>query len=96
MQGARTVLPAAGLAQPARCSPPGARAVRWIERMVDEHPDQAIAAVTHGDVIKALLCHALGLSLDFTQRFEVGPASVSVIAAGDWGLKVHSINEACR
>lgn len=72
------------------------RAVRWIERIVAEHPEQAVCAVSHGDVIKSLLCHALGLSLDFTQRFEVSPASVSVIAAGDWGLKVHSINEVCR
>lgn len=70
-----------------------ARVVAWAERVADEHPDEAIAAVSHCDIIKALIAHALGISLDDLQRFEVSPASVSVLAAGDWGMKVHSLNE---
>ena len=64
--------------------------------MVEAHPDQTIAAVSHADVIKALIAHALGLSLDDLQRFEVSPASVSIIAAGAWGMKVHVVNEVSR
>lgn len=37
------------------------------------------AAVTHGDVVKAILADALGLHLDFFQRLHVDPGSVSVV-----------------
>ena len=45
-----------------------------------EHGDDAVwVAVSHGDVIKAILADALGLQLDQFQRIVVDPASVSVI-----------------
>lgn len=69
------------------------RIARTIERLRQSHPGQTIALVSHGDVIKAALSHALGLPLDFHSRFEIGPASHSVLIAGDWGLKIHSMNE---
>ncbi|MGH3347372.1 MAG: MSMEG_4193 family putative phosphomutase [Nocardioides sp.] len=37
------------------------------------------AAVTHGDLVKAILADALGLHLDQFQRIHVDPASVSVV-----------------
>jgi broad specificity phosphatase PhoE len=52
--------------------------------------------VTHADVIKALVAHVLGFSLDQHDRLEVSPASVSVLVAGDWGAKVLSLNEGAR
>ncbi|MDE2486990.1 MAG: histidine phosphatase family protein [Alphaproteobacteria bacterium] len=70
-----------------------ARLKRWLDRVRARHPDQRIAAVTHSDVIKALAAHALGFSLDQHGRLEVSPASVSILAAGDWGLKLMSLNE---
>ena len=48
--------------------------------IAQEHGDDAIwVAVSHGDVIKAILADALGLHLDQFQRIVVDPASVSVI-----------------
>jgi 2,3-bisphosphoglycerate-dependent phosphoglycerate mutase len=45
-----------------------------------EHSPTAIwAAVSHGDVIKAIVADALGLHLDAFQRIMVSPASVCVI-----------------
>ena len=41
------------------------------------HAHAVIAAVSHGDVIKATLAYALGLPLHFYDRFDVAPASVS-------------------
>lgn len=52
----------------------------WDERITGEHgPDAVWAAVSHGDVIKAVLADALGSHLDTFQRILVNPASVSVI-----------------
>jgi probable phosphomutase (TIGR03848 family) len=56
-------------------------AVREHDRSVAERAgDSAVwAAVTHGDVIKALLADALGLHLDSFQRIVADPCSVSVV-----------------
>jgi probable phosphomutase (TIGR03848 family) len=53
---------------------------RWDARIAAEHGDDAPwVAVSHGDVIKAILADALGIHLDQFQRIVVDPASVSVI-----------------
>jgi probable phosphomutase (TIGR03848 family) len=45
-----------------------------------EHGDDAIwIALSHGDVIKAILADALGMHLDAFQRLVVDPCSVSVV-----------------
>ena len=56
-------------------------AIREHDRAVAaEHGDAAIwVAVSHGDVIKAVLADALGMHLDAFQRLVVDPCSVSVI-----------------
>lgn len=59
----------------------GVAAVReWDARVEDEHgPDAVWVAVSHGDVIKAIIADALGMHLDLFQRIVVDPASLSVI-----------------
>ena len=42
-------------------------------------PNAVWAAVTHGDLVKAILADALGLHLDQFQRIHVDPASMSVV-----------------
>jgi probable phosphomutase (TIGR03848 family) len=52
----------------------------WDARVEGEHgPDAVWLAVTHGDVIKAVVADALGLHLDLFQRIAVDPASFSVV-----------------
>ena len=52
----------------------------WDARVAAEHGDDALwVAVSHGDVIKAILADALGTHLDSFQRIVVDPASVSVV-----------------
>jgi probable phosphomutase (TIGR03848 family) len=52
----------------------------WDARVEAEHgPDAAWLAVTHGDVIKAVLADALGMHLDLFQRIAVDPGSLSVV-----------------
>ena len=56
-------------------------AVRRHDRLVEaEHGPGAVwLAVSHGDVIKAILADALGTHLDLFQRIQVDPASVSIV-----------------
>jgi 2,3-bisphosphoglycerate-dependent phosphoglycerate mutase len=61
-----------------------ARAVRairrWDAKVETEHGADAVwVAVSHGDVIKAILADALGIHLDAFQRIVVDPASLSVV-----------------
>ncbi|HEX6246327.1 MAG TPA: histidine phosphatase family protein [Nocardioidaceae bacterium] len=52
----------------------------WDARVEAESgPDAVWLAVTHGDVIKAVLADALGMHLDLFQRIGVDPASLSVV-----------------
>jgi probable phosphomutase (TIGR03848 family) len=49
-------------------------------RVAQKHgPDAVWAAVSHGDVIKAVLADALGVHLDEFQRITVSPCSVSAV-----------------
>lgn len=52
-----------------------------------------IAMISHCDAIRAAIAGILGLSLDNLLRFDIAPASVSRIEAGDWGARVLSLNE---
>jgi probable phosphomutase (TIGR03848 family) len=53
---------------------------RWDAKVEAEHgPDAVWLAVSHGDVIKAILADALGIHLDAFQRILVDPASYSVV-----------------
>ncbi len=53
---------------------------RWDTQLEAEHgPDAVWVAVSHGDVIKAILADALGMHLDAFQRIMVDPASVSIV-----------------
>jgi len=57
-----------------------AAARRWDAALEQEHGADAVwVAVSHGDVIKAILADALGLHLDEFQRIVVDPASLSVV-----------------
>jgi probable phosphoglycerate mutase len=73
-----------------------ARLAGWVDEARAWRPEGRICAVSHADAIKALLAHALGFSLDRHWALEISPGSVSVLCAGDWGMKVLSVNEACR
>jgi broad specificity phosphatase PhoE len=55
------------------------RSLAEVRRMVDSHPDQVVAAVSHGDVIRGLLTHFLGMPIDLLPRLEVAPASVHAV-----------------
>jgi probable phosphomutase (TIGR03848 family) len=69
------------------------RAVLALEELRRRHTDKVVAVVSHSDVIKALITHYLGVSLDLFQRVEISPASFSVLAVYDWGARVVRLND---
>jgi broad specificity phosphatase PhoE len=71
-----------------------ARTMRWAAHVAELHPDAAIAAVSHGDVIKAMIAAILGLPLDHYARFEIGPASPTTIILWPGGARLLRMNEA--
>lgn len=56
-------------------------------------PDATVAAVSHGDVIKAVLGHFLGVPTDLQQRLEVSPTGVSDLELHPWGPRVLAVND---
>lgn len=68
-------------------------------RMADEldelrvrHTGETVAVISHQDSIKAAIAHYAGIPLDLFHRFEIQPASVSVLRLADWGPQIVTIN----
>lgn len=69
------------------------RMIAEVERLRHEHPDGIIALVSHGDPIKTVVAHYVGIPLDLSPRIEVSPASLSVIHIDDYGARILCINQ---
>jgi len=81
--------------------PPGAsenligvqtRSVAGLTRLHERWPKEEIGVVTHGDVIRCMLVHVLGMDLAFFQRLTVDPASRSLMVVGDDFVRIDGIN----
>lgn len=68
------------------------RALTEIEKIAAEHPKGKVCCVSHGDVIKLVLAHYLGVHIDLFQRIVIAPASVSVFSLSDRGPTILSMN----
>jgi alpha-ribazole phosphatase len=77
------------LADPAAIHPPGGetlarlsqRVVAAAQAIVARHPQRAVAIVSHGGPIRALVCHALGLPLEAQWRLRQDLAALTRL---DW------------
>ena len=68
------------------------RAVAAVKRASGRQAQQ-IVMVSHQDVLKAVLAHYLGMSLDHLERFSLDPASRSAVTIFDDGSgRVDAIN----
>ena len=72
------------------------RAVEAVEQLVRAHPKDMIAVVSHGDVIKLLVAHYLGLPLDLFQRIMINTASVTVLRLGQGQPHLVKLNDTGR
>lgn len=69
-----------------------ARAMAVLTRLHAERRDQDIVLVSHQDVLKSVLAQVLGMPLDLLHRFDLLPASHSVVTMWDGGARVDRIN----
>ena len=66
----------------------------WDAKLVAEHGTDVVwAAVSHGDVIKAICADAMGLPLRKFQTIMIDPASVSVVHYSEEGSAVGKLND---
>ncbi|MGI8508082.1 MAG: histidine phosphatase family protein [Gemmatimonadaceae bacterium] len=70
-----------------------ARAVAAVEALRVNHPAVSVVAVSHSDMIKAVLAHYAGIALDDLMRIEIAPASVSILSLTEWGDSVVRLND---
>jgi len=69
------------------------RIVGLIECIRAESRGGSHVLVSHADVIKVAITHYLGLGLEFIDRFEISPASISTLVANDWGARLVTLND---
>jgi broad specificity phosphatase PhoE len=69
-----------------------ARMVAEVEDWQNRQPDGLVALVGHGDPLKAVIAHFLGLPIDHLLRMEITPASVSLLEVGLWGARLLGLN----
>lgn len=83
---------------------PGGESMRAVQDRVasclqgwrEEHRGAAVVGVSHADVVKALVCRVLDLSLDRYDRFDVDPASITTVVVWEGGGKLLTLNEVPR
>ncbi len=69
------------------------RAVAVVQSLAACYPDAELAAVSHGDVIRGVLLHLLGMPLDLLHRLRIDPASCSTVELHGSATEVLCINE---
>lgn len=68
-----------------------ARAVAGLLDVQRHQPTGTVVIVSHGDVIRAVLGHLLGMPMDHLLRLEIAPASVSTVELHGAWPQVHCI-----
>ena len=72
------------------------RVVEAIQRMRGDHPGADLVVVSHGGVIKAVLCHALGLDIRYLFRLKQDNTAVSRIQLDGASRRVLLLNDTCH
>ena len=68
------------------------RGVAAIEALRARHPKDHVCIVSHGDVIRLVVAHYMGVHLDLFQRIHVTPGSLTVLAITDEGPGILTLN----
>jgi probable phosphoglycerate mutase len=69
------------------------RAWQTVERLRESHANDMVILVSHADWIRAVAAHYVGASLDVLQKFDVYPASVSILTVNEHEGRVTRWND---
>jgi broad specificity phosphatase PhoE len=69
------------------------RAIKELQLLTRSYPSETVAIVTHGEVIKTMLMHFLGLSSEFHWRLDISPGSLSILTLNNGEPQVKSVND---
>lgn len=69
-----------------------ARSVAFLERASRQYPGASICAVTHADVIRAVVCHYTGIPLDLSLRIRIATASLTILRIENDGAELQLLN----
>jgi len=84
------------------CFPDGESLSAFWERIsraahrIRRRPDEIVAVVTHGGVIRFLLCYFLGLAPRSHLMFEISPGSITCIDLHDDTAVLSGLNDRCH
>jgi probable phosphoglycerate mutase len=70
-----------------------ARMVRRLDCLRQQHPGETVAVVSHADPIRAAIAFYLDIPLHSLLRFDISPASWSVVDLTEWGPHVRTMNQ---
>lgn len=70
--------------------------IRTVAERIAQDPAETVVTITHGGIIRFLICHYLGLSMRNYLLFDVQPASVSVLTLYDGQGILNSFNDVCH
>lgn len=69
------------------------RATGALDQIRQAHPGQTVVAVSHADVIKAVIAFYGGIHLDLFQRIVIDPASISEVMFTPFGPRLLRLND---
>lgn len=72
-----------------------ARGVAELEVILRENKSRGaiVACFSHADIIRLIVAHYLGLSLDLFQRLTIEPASISLVHISDGFARILKVND---
>lgn len=70
-----------------------ARVVSQLDELRRANDRRTVAVVTHADVIRAALAHYGAMSLEACLRFDVQPASITILLLADYQPVIALVNE---
>ena len=68
------------------------RGVRVIEDVRRQQPQNVVALVSHGDVIRTVLAHYLGMPFNDYRRLNIDPGALSALELFDDWVRVKAVN----
>jgi probable phosphoglycerate mutase len=70
-----------------------ARFITGLQKLCIQHPNETVAVFTHGDLVKGAVAYYAGTPLDMFLRYEISPASVSIINVFEETAQILLVND---